>query len=167
MSIRTTNPFAGNAVCCLLEGSNQGNTSSIVLKESNVRSAVYRSIPNRKRGRKPLESNLFFYVLESAANASNTKDSHNLEPSFATSFWLKFAAVKPAFCLISPTFLCNPLQATHFLLSHNILEGMMWIILMVGKGLQEVCSRHLVISPLSVLVRYRYNGRMHHVSNVP
>jgi hypothetical protein len=69
--------------------------------------------------------------------------------------------------LISPTFLCNPLQATHFLLSHNMLEGMMWIILMVGKGLQEVCSRHLVISPLSVLVRYRYNGRMHHVSNVP
>ncbi len=39
----TTNQLAGNAVRRPSEGSNQGNTSSIVLKESNVRSAVYRS----------------------------------------------------------------------------------------------------------------------------
>jgi hypothetical protein len=58
----------------------------------------------------------------------------------------------PAFCLISPTFLCHALRTTHFPLSHNMLEEMMWIILMVGKGLQEVCSKHLVISPLSVQV---------------
>lgn len=136
MSSMTTNQLADNAVCRPSEGSNQDNTSSIVLKESNVGSAVYRSLLKNKRGRKPSESNLFFCVLEGAANASNTKDSYNLKPSFAASFCQKSAAFMPAFCLISPTFLCHALRTTHFPLSHNMLEEMMWIILMVGKGLQ-------------------------------
>ncbi len=56
-------------VCRSIQGKNRGKASCIVLTISRVRSAVYRSIPNRKRGRKPSESNLFFCAYRYATNA--------------------------------------------------------------------------------------------------
>lgn len=90
MDSTTCNLLIGDAesspVCRSSEGKNQGKPSSILLTSSSVRSAVYRSLLKRKRGRKPLESDLFFYVLEGAANACCTRDLHSSKQTPANTF---------------------------------------------------------------------------------
>ena len=67
----TTNQLAGNAVRRPSEGSNQGNTSSIVLKESNVRSAVYRS------KKAPFQGAFFVFIINSETPINDLNHIHN------------------------------------------------------------------------------------------
>ena len=96
MSSKATNPLIGNAeqsaVYRSTEGTNQGKASCIVLTVSSVRSAVYRSLLKRERGRKPHVASLFFYVPKGAANACNTTDSNNLKQTLADTYKEETAA---------------------------------------------------------------------------
>ena len=171
MSSKATNPLTGNAEQSVVyrssKGKNQGKTTCIVLAISSVRSAVYRSLPNRKRGRKPLESDLFFYVLEGTANAYNTTDSHNLKQPLADTYKEETAAPQPLLYPIFPPSLERAAVIVLFPLCYKALGIRIWTISKVGRDLQEVYSRRLVIGQPFVRVKYIYNGRMHHVNNVP
>lgn len=170
MSSKATNLLTGNAeqnpVYRSSEGKNRGKASCIVLTISSVRSAVYRSIPNKKRGRKSLESDLFFYVSEGAANAYNTTDSHNLKQPFADTYKEETAAPQPPlYPIFLPSLECAAVIVL-FPLCHKALGSRIWAISKVGRGLREVFSKRLATGQPAVQVKYIYNGRMHHVSNV-
>jgi len=171
MSSKATNLLTGNAeqsaVYRSSEGKNQGKTTYIVLTISRVRSAVYRSLLNTKRGRIPSKSDLFFCLFEGAANAYNTTDSHNQKQPLADTNKEETAAPQPSLYPFSPPSLERATVIVLFPLCHKALGNRIWAISKVGRDLQEVCSKRLAIGQPSVQVRYIYNGRMHHVSNVP
>lgn len=149
MSSKVTNPLTGNAeqsaVCRSSEGKNQGKATCIVLVISSVRSAVYRSLLKRERGRNPHVSNLFFYAPIGAANACNTTDSHNLKQPLADTYKEETAAPQPPLYPFFPPSQRCATVITLFLLCHNALGNIIWAISRVGRDLREVCSKRLVI----------------------
>lgn len=145
MSIKTTNPLTSkaeqSAVCRSSEGRNQGKASCIVLAISSVRSAVYRSLLKRERGRDPHVSNFFFYAPTGAANAYNTTDSHNLKPPLADTYNEETAAPQPPLYTIFPP---SQRRATVIVLSPlclNALGSRIWAISRVGRDLRESAKR--------------------------
>ena len=129
-------------------------------------SPVYRSLPNRKRGRKPLDSNLFFYVLERAANACCTRDLHSSKQTPANTFSGGNGCPKPYLC---PIFNCSQTIDTfflHFPLCHNVLRRKTGAISKEGRDLRVAYSKPHAISRLYVPVICKYNGRTLHVNNV-
>ena len=145
MDSTTCNLLIGDAesspVCRSSEGKNQGKPSSILLTSSSVRSAVYRSLLKRKRGRKPLESDLFFYVLEGAANACCTRDLHSSKQTPANTFSGGNGCPNPYLCRI---FKCSQTINTfflHFPLCHNVLRRKTGAISKVGRDLRVASKR--------------------------
>ena len=149
MSSKVTNPLTGNAeqsaVCRSSEGKNQGKASCIVLAISSVRSAVYRSVPKRERGRNPHVSNLFFYAPTGAANAYNTTDSHNLKPPLADTYNEETAAPQSPLYPIFPPSLERATVIVLSPLCYKALGSRICAISKVGRDLREVCSKRLVI----------------------
>ncbi len=145
MSSKVTNPLTGNAeqsaVCRSSEGKNQGKASCIVLAISSVRSAVYRSLPKRERGRKPHVSNLFFYAPTGAANAYNTTDSHNLKPPLADTYNEETAAPQFPLYPIFPPSLERATVIVLFPLCYKALGSRICAISKVGRDLQTSAKR--------------------------
>ena len=145
MSSKATNLLTGNAeqsaVYRSSEGKNQGKTTYIVLTISRVRSAVYRSLPEQKRGRIPHVSNLFFYTPKGAANAYDTTDSHNQKQPLADTYTEETAAHQPTIYPIFPTSLGRAALIVLFPLCHNALVSRIWAISQVGKDLRVVTKR--------------------------
>ena len=170
MDNTTCNLLIGNAelnpVCRSSEGKNQGKTFCIVLTSSSVRSAVYRSLPERKRGRKPFVSNLFFYALNGASNACCTRILLTSKQASASTFSGGNCCPNPYLC---PVFNCSQTLDTfflHFSLCHNVLDGKEGAISKVGRDLRVAYSKPHAISRLYVPVICKYNGRTLHVNNV-
>ena len=102
---------------------------------------VYRSLPERKRGRKPFVSNLFFYALNGASNACCTRILLTSKQASASTFSGGNCCPNPYLC---PVFNCSQTLDTfflHFSLCHNVLEGKEGAISKVGRDLRVGIKR--------------------------